>query len=185
MARRAVCDVDCEPHRALRSLDGQARRRLRPRRGRAIYRPHLRRIDVRRAAAHGSARRRASDESPRPLDQRQHPAARGEGWRLRRSVRLASARARPLDRRRGSLQGHVADAVVAPDRRDHAQRPVRRLARTRSRRGRARRRIDVPVGHSLAEPHLHRRGAFRVHERNRSLPRVCGPPLRRARAADA
>ena len=44
----------------------------------------------------------------------------------------------------------------------------RSLARPRARRGRAQRRLDVPVGRSLAQPHLHRRDAVRVHERDRS-----------------
>ena len=92
-------------------------------------------------------------------------------------------RARPLDVAEVRYKG---TSLTRWSRQTPGSCAARRPARApRAREARPRRRLDIPVGHSLAEPHLRRRAAFRVHERDRSRPRLCGPPLRRARAADA
>ena len=121
--------ADREPRGALRPLDGQAGRRLRARRARAVHGAVYVGSSYGERLPADASRRRPADEPARRLGQRQHPAARGAGAGLRRSLRMAASSARPLRRRRGALQGEIAH-TLGPAGRDHAH---ARLDRSRSR----------------------------------------------------
>ncbi len=177
---RALCHGDCRARESFRTLGGRAGGGLPPGGPRRVSRGGLHRLHLQSAAPARVPGGRRPRHPSGGVDRRQHLAARPPRVGARRAPRARAADLRAGAGGGGGLRGHPPLAGPPERGGDHDLCPARSLPGQSPRDGHAAGRLEAALGGAIRVAHLRRREPARVHQRDRPIPGLLRPPVRRA-----